>query len=153
MTTIFDSNLRIMFPDKARNIVKELLEKYELKQCREEVIERMRRATTLGGKAELFECLPIRQIFTAVKQMAINKIIPKELYIDLEKGLKLSPQETEELVDDLKNKVLVLIEKTSFIKEEMAHIEPEDKTSIPAPKLSKKPSPPIKQDTYRETIE
>lgn len=156
-TSKLNKNYKVIFPEETVPVIDRLIEKYEFEKIEEEMFEQIDRIEDFRKKEEIFENLPIRQISRTVKEIAEGKTSLKDSVFILQQRLNISEGIAKKLVQDLKENVLVLVQKIPSKEEEVftpskPHVKStEAESSIPS---SSEESPSAKKiDTYREPIE
>ena len=155
----FQSNpFEVIISEKAIEVIVELIEKYKLKEREEELERKIAQTENISEREKLYDELPLRQLSRIVKNIIREKISVEELPSILKKQLNLSEESAKELANDLKEKVIPLVEKIPTEKEE----------EIPLPKkrvlkkaleeekpeeIKKEEIKPERRDIYREPVD
>jgi len=138
----------IIFPPESGLIIRELLEKYDLKKQEQEEISKFLNPTIPPElKKDIFEKLPGTKISRLVRNYAEGKVSLKDLFLLLERNLNIPKEKAKNLVNELESKILI------FIKPVSAEKKAAPPSEVPAE--IKRPTPPTKKskpDIYRESI-
>lgn len=132
----------IIYPENISTIIKNLMEKYNLRETPEEVLEKVTRGEiTIGEK-----------IAGIIKEIVESGKSTTELSLMLQKSLKIEKEKAEKLAEDIEKEILDQIKKISSEKEFETPALKE--TFLEKPKTTETPlKKPPQVDIYREPIE
>jgi len=145
----------IIYPENSSAIITKLMEKYELKETPNDVLEKMERNEITIGEI----------IAGIVAKAAKEEGSVESIASALKQSLNLTKETAEALAEDLKKEILVFVEKIPIKEEKIPtpekkeEITPSKKPKIRPQEIEPQISPekptkrPPKQDTYREPIE
>ena len=120
---------KIIFPEESSSIISEFLEKYGLGESPRKVFEKICQGEKIFGNV----------LAKIVKRAAEEKFSDQKLVSSLKTELPLSLKEAENLAEDIKRKLLALVEKTP--------------PKMSSPIISEEKEEAKRRDTYRESIE
>lgn len=123
---------RIVFSVTAASIITDILKRYGLEMAQERMLQEMASAPTFLEKEKIFEKLPGRQIAKMVRAVAEGEIPRENFSAELQKQLNISPEAAEEIVRELKEKVLIFTRRVPI---------PEEREAGPRPTTLIKPAP------------
>ena len=131
----------IIYPEDTALIITRLMEKYELHESFEDVLEKAKRGEVSIGE----------KIARSIKEVAENERSIEELPLILKQRLEIEERKAEALAEDIKKEILSRIEKLPS--EEELKISPTKKLISEKEKVDTET--PIKKspDIYREPIE
>lgn len=129
------NNLRVIFPEQASLIIRELAEKYNIKESFPEMLKKF-------GYGELPN---VAKIADLVQNAAQDNLSSKKIISALQKELNLSLEDAKSLAGDLEKKILILAEKTPA-QENVNNEAQEEKIEPPT-------KPLFIKDIYKEEIQ
>jgi hypothetical protein len=167
--TFKKENYKIILPDSAFLIIEEIIKKNKLGPTNffdPEIAEKINQCETLKEKRQAADSFPVVQIPKIVKRAAQCKISHEVLASEIQKTLNISLEKATGIAQDIRNRVLGLVQKIPIIENEKGFtttIKPPPKEFAERAKRIKKISEiaeikkqrPKKtgKDTYREPVE